>query len=164
MKYIDWVINREELKLYSLEKFDQEDGSIYGFIALNIGEFTIGFIEGADGTSEGDEDISFYVNQLINCGIALQRNDVFSVRLLNSNLIEIRVHLDESVIVEVCDIQNDIIEFACELSLDEFISEIESAYLKFINDIKDINESILKSKLIRNTSALYESFLKMLDC
>lgn len=34
MKYIDWLINREELKSYSLEEFNRDDGSVYGFMVL----------------------------------------------------------------------------------------------------------------------------------
>lgn len=163
MKYIDWVINREELKSYSLEGFNQDDGSLYGFMVLNLGEYTIGSIEDSNETSDGDEDISFYVDQLIKCGISLLKGDMFSVGLLNSNLLEIRVHLDKSVIVEVHDMQCNISIYTYDLSMDDFISEIKSAYMKYIDDVKEINESILQSKLICNTSALYENFLKTLE-
>lgn len=163
MKYIDWVTNREELKSYSLEEFDQDDGSIYGFMVLKLGDFSLGFISSAVETSDGDEDISFYVDQLIKCGISLLKGDMFSVGLLNSNLLEIRVHLDKSVIVEVHDMQCNISIYTYILSLDGFISEIKSAYMKYIDDVKKINESILQSKLICNTSALYENFLKTLE-
>ena len=159
MKYIDWVINCEELKSYSLEEFNRDDGSVYGFMDLRLGGFTIGSLEGAAKESEGDEDISFYVDQLIKCGIALLRDDEFKVGLLNSNLLEIRVHMDKSAVVEVWNIQNDKKEFTYELSLEDVISEIKSAYLKYINDVKTINESILQSKLIKNTAALFEDFM-----
>ena len=162
MKYINWKINRDELKNYSLEGFNQDDGSLYGFMVLNLGEYTIGSIEDSNETSDGDEDISFYVDQLIKCGISLLKGDMFSVGLLNSNLLEIRVHLDKSVIVEVHDMQCNISIYTYDLSLDDFISEIKSAYMKYIDDVKEINESILQSKLICNTSALYETFLKTL--
>ena len=162
MKYIDWLINREELKSYSLEEFNRDEGSVYGFMVIKLGGFTLGFIDGA-GEREGDEDISFYVDQLIKCGIALQRGEVFKVGLLNSNLLEIRVHKDKTVLVEVWDIHNDTKRFTYELSLVDFISEIESAYLKYISDVKEINESILQSKLIKNTSVLYETFIKTLE-
>lgn len=160
MKYIYWVINREELKSYSLDEFDQDDGSIYGFLVFKLGDFSLGFISSAVETSDGDEDISFYVDQLIKCGISLLKGDMFSVGLLNSNLLEIRVHLDKSVIVEVHDMQCNISIYTYDLSLDDFISEIKSAYMKYIDDVKEINESILQSKRVCNTSALYENFLK----
>ena len=79
MKYIDWVINREELKSYSLEEFDQDDCSIYGLMVLKLGDSSIGFISSAVETNDGDEDISFYVDQLIKCGIALLKVAMFSV-------------------------------------------------------------------------------------
>lgn len=106
MKYIDWLINREELKSYSLEEFNRDEGSVYGFMVLKLGGFTLGLIDGA-GEREGDEDISFYVNQLIKCGIALRRGEAFKVGLLNSNLLELRVHMNKFVVVEVWNIQND---------------------------------------------------------
>jgi hypothetical protein len=162
MKYIDWLINREELKSYSLEEFNRDDGSVYGFMVLKLGGFTLGFIDGA-GEREGDEDISFYVNQLIKCGIALQRGEVFKVGLLNSNLLEIRVNMDKTVVVEVWNIYKENKEYTYELSLVDVISEIESTYLKYISDIKEINESLLQSKLTKNTSVLYETFMKTLE-
>lgn len=162
MKYIDWVINSEELKSHSLEEFNYDSGSVYGFMVLKLDGYTLGFMEAACGAGEGDEDISFYVDQLIKCGIALLKGDMFSVGLLNSNLLEIRVHLNKSVIVEVCDMQSNTNEYTYELSLEDLISEIKSAYLKYINDVKEINESLLLSKLIKNTSELYEVFLNTL--
>lgn len=162
MNYIDWLINRKELKLCSLEEFNQDVASVYGFMVLKLGEYTLGFIDYSE-ENEGDEDISFYVDQLIKCGIALQRNEVFKVSLLNSNLLEIRVHLEKTVVVEVWNVQNDIKEYTYELSLVDVISEIESAYLKYISDVKGINESILQSKLIKNTSLLYEHLIKTLE-
>jgi len=162
MKYIDWLINREELKSYSLEEFNRDDGSVYGFMVLKLGGFTLGFIDAAE-ESEGDEDISFYVDQLIKCGIALQRGEVFKVGLLNRNLLEIRVHMDKTVVVEVWNIYKENKEYTYELSLIGVISEIESAYLKYISDIKEINESLLQSKLTKNTSVLYETFMKTLE-
>lgn len=162
MKYIDWLINREELKSYSLEEFNRDEGSVYGFMVLKLGGFTLGFIDATE-ESEGDEDISFYVDQLIKCGIALQRGEVFKVGLLNSNLLEIRVHMDKTVVVEVWNIYKENKEYSYELSLVDVISEIESAYLKYISDVKEINESLLQSKLTKNTSVLYETFMKTLE-
>ena len=54
MKYIYWMINRDELKSYSLEEFDHDDGSIYGFMVLKLGEYIIGSIESSSETTEGD--------------------------------------------------------------------------------------------------------------
>ena len=162
MKYIDWLINREELKSYSLEEFNRDDGSVYGFMVLKLGGFMLGFIDGA-GEREGDEDISFYVNQLIKCGIALLRGEAFKVGLLNSNLLELRVHMNKFVVVEVWNIQNDTKKYTYELSLVDVISEIESAYLKYISEVKEINEDLLQSKLTKNTSELYETFMKLLE-
>ena len=88
---------------------------------------------------------------------------MFSLGLINSNLLEIRVHLDKAVIVEVHDMQCNINKYTYDLSLDDFISEIKSAYMKYIDDVKEINESILQSKLIHNTTGLYETFLKELE-
>lgn len=163
MKYIYWMINRDELKSYSLEEFDHDDGSIYGFMVLKLGEYIIGSIESSSETTEGDEDISFYVDQIIKCGIEMQKGNMFSLGLINSNLLEIRVHLDKAVIVEVHDMQCNINKYTYDLSLDDFISEIKSAYMKYIDDVKEINESILQSKLIHNTTVLYETFLKELE-
>lgn len=162
MKYIDWLINREELKSYSLEEFNRDEGSVYGFMVLKLGGFTLGFIDATE-EGEGDEDISFYVDQLIKCGIALQRGEVFRVGLLNRNLLEIRVHMDKTVVVEVWNIYKENKEYTYELSLVDVISEIQSAYLKYISDVKEVNESILQSKLTKNTSVLYETFMKTLE-
>lgn len=48
MKYIDWLINREELKSYSLEEINRDEGSVYGFMVLKLGGFTLGFIDAAE--------------------------------------------------------------------------------------------------------------------
>lgn len=66
--FIDWNINREELKSYSLNEFDKEDGSVYGFMVLKLGEYHLGYLKSDTGLLEGDEDISFYVDKLIGCG------------------------------------------------------------------------------------------------
>ena len=78
--FIDWDINREELKSYSLDEFDNEDGSIYGFMVLKLGEYHLGYLKSDTGLFEGDEDISCDVDKLIGCGIAILTGEDYSIR------------------------------------------------------------------------------------
>lgn len=162
MKYVDWRINREELKSYSLAEFDNEDGSIYGFMTLKLGDFQIGYLDDSN-TLEGDEDISFYIDAFIKCGQSILNDESYNVKLLHRNLLEIKVIFHNPIIVEIWNIYEDKKVFSYTLSKDEMISEIKRMYIKYIEDIEEINACLLNSKSVSRTIQLYDDFLKHLS-
>ena len=161
--YIKWKINNQELSEYSLEEFDKNDESVYGFMLLELGDFQLGYLDEDNDLCEGNEDIAYYIDKLIECGSALLEGRKFKVLLLNSNLLEIHVAMNQNVKIEVVNIMNKDVEYDYTINLDELISEIKNDYAKYIEDIKEINECILKSKLISETDRVYRDFLMLLD-
>lgn len=160
--YLDWTINYDELKNYSLTEFDNEDGAVYGCIVLKLGKYQIGHLTNSITINEGNDDISFYVDNLIICGIHILKGNPFKLGLLSSNLLEISVEFNESVIINIFNKSDRIIEYTYTLSLENMIFEIKSVYEKYIKDIKDTNESLLQSKLISKTMEIYEEFLELI--
>ena len=163
--FIDWEINKEELKSYSLAEFDKEDGSVYGFMVLKLGKYRLGNLSNDLESAKGDEDISFYVDELIRCGIAILKGEEYCIRLLNSNLLEVRVAWKtdvEGVVIEIWDTSTDKTEWKYIIRKLDLIHEVRRVYDKYIEDVKAINESILKSKSFAKTAENYKSFLKHL--
>lgn len=89
--YIDWKFN-DEAENISLEEFEKDNESFFGFMTLKLGDYQLGYLDKLSPFDEGDEDISYYINSLIRCGITLLLGQDFKIQLLGSNLLEIRVH------------------------------------------------------------------------
>ena len=100
--YIDWKFNNEAENI-SLEEFEKENESFFGFMTLKLGDYQLGHLDKLSPFDEGDEDISYYINSLIKCGITLLLGQDFKIQLLGSNLLEIRVHKYIDVNVKVSD-------------------------------------------------------------
>lgn len=170
--YIEWEINKEELKSYSLEEFN-EDGDIWGFMILNLGDYQLGCLSDifdVDEESnidkellEGDDLIAYNIDNLIKCGISLLKNKSFKFHLLDYNKVEFHVVWDEDVKIEMIDYFTKELFYFYSISFDDLVAEIKTDYTKYINDIKEINEVILQSKMLKNTSRLYDEFLNLLD-
>ena len=158
--FIDWNINREELKSYSLNEFDKEDGSVYGFMVLKLGEYHLGYLKSDTGLFEGDEDISFYVDKLIGCGIAILKGEDYSIRLLHRNLLEVHVTTNNGVEIEIWNTRTNNTEWKYIIRKTELLAEIRRVYSKYIADVKDINENVLKSESFIRTAELYDKFLE----
>lgn len=159
--FIDWEINNDELKSYSLEEFDKENGSVYGFMVLKLGKYHLGYLKKDSVLHEGDEDISFYIDKLIRCGIAILKGEDYCFRLLNSNLLEVHVTMSNGVEIEIWNTGTNNTEWKYIIRKTELLAEIRRVYSKYIADVKDINESVLKSILFVRTADLYNKFLKM---
>ena len=55
--YINWK-NNNEAENISLEEFENDYESFFGFIMLKLGDFQLGYLEQKSPFDEGDEDIS----------------------------------------------------------------------------------------------------------
>lgn len=170
--YIEWEINKEELKSYSIEDFN-EDGDIWGFMMLKLGDYQLGYLSDIFDSAEkseidkelleGDDLIAYNIDNLIKCGISLLKNKSFKFHSLDYNKVEFHVVWDEDVKIELINCYTKELFYRYSISFGELVTEIKTDYTKYINDIKEINEVILQSKMLKNTSMLYDEFLNLLD-
>lgn len=159
---INWIIN-DEVKGITLEEFERDYESIYGFMMINMGGFELGYLDKKSSFNEGDEDISYYLNSLIKCGITLLLGQDFRVQLIASNLLEIRVSYYRDVSIAVVQTKTEEILYSGNISFKEFSDEILNNYEKYINSIRKLNISLLKSQAVRSTVMYYEIYKKLLD-
>lgn len=159
---INWIIN-DEVKGITLEEFERDYESIYGFMMINMGGFELGYLDKKSSFNEGDEDISYYLNSLIKCGITLLLGQDFRVQLIASNLLEIRVSYYRDVSIAVVQTKTEEILYSGNISFKEFSDEILNNYEKYINSIRKLNISLLKSQTVRSTVMYYEIYKKLLD-
>ena len=159
---INWIIN-DEVKGITLEEFERDYESIYGFMMINLGGFELGYLDKKSSFNEGDEDISYYLNSLIKCGITLLLGQDFKVQLIASNLLEIRVSYYRDVSINVVQTKTEEILYSGNISFKEFSDEILNNYEKYINSIRKLNISLLKSQTVRSTVMYYEIYKKLLE-
>ena len=159
---INWIIN-DEVKGITLEEFERDYESIYGFMMINLGGFELGYLDKKSSFDEGDEDISYYLNSLIKCGITLLLGQDFKVQLIASNLLEIRVSYYRDVSINVVQTKTEEILYSGNISFKEFSDEILNNYEKYINSIRKLNISLLKSQTVRSTVMYYEIYKKLLE-
>ena len=160
--HINWNINNE-IENISLEEFENDYQSFFGFIMLKLGDYQLGYLNKRYSFDEGDEDISYYIDSLIKCGITLLLGQDFRVHLLASNLLEIRVSYYRDVSIAVVQTKTEEILYSGNISFKEFSDEILNNYEKYINSIRKLNISLLKSQTVRRTVMYYEIYKKLLD-
>ncbi len=152
--YINWKLNNEA-EDYSLEEFENE--SFYGFIMLKLGDYQLGSLD------EGDDDISYYINGLIKCGITLLLGQDFKLQLLRSNLLEIQVHRYIDVNIKVVHTETKEVLCSFDIAFKYLLEEINYNYQKYIKDIQEINSDFLKAKTVSQAVQYYEILMKLLD-
>ena len=160
--YIDWKFNKEAENI-SLEEFEKENESFFGFMTLKLGDYQLGYLDKISPFDEGDEDISYYINSLIKCGITLLLGQDFKIQLLGSNLLEIRVHRYIDVNVKVVYDETQDVECSFDSTFIDLLAEIEENYRKYIEAIREMNSELLKSKTVSRIVKLYEILMKLLE-
>ena len=66
---LEWRIT-DDISNLSVKEFDAEWNGIYGFMQLKIFKYC-GFIPGEDYRLEGDDNIEYYIDELVECGICI---------------------------------------------------------------------------------------------
>ena len=158
--YINWKLNNEA-ENYSLEEFKNE--SFYGLIMLKLGDFQLGSLDKRYPLDEGDDDISYYINGLIKCGITLLLGQDFKIQLLGSNLLEIQAHRYIDVNIKVVHIETKEVLCSFDIAFKDLLEEIEENYQKYIKDIQEINSDFLKAKTVSLAVQYHEILVKLLD-
>lgn len=159
--YINWTFNNE-IENISLEEFEKDYESFFGFIMLKLGDYQLGYLDKSYPFDEGDEDISYYINSLIKCGITLLLGQDFKIQLLSSNLLEIQVHRYINVNIKVVHKETNEVLCSYDMTFKELIEEIDEKYKKYIRDIKKMNSPLLKSKTVRAASKYYDILMSLL--
>lgn len=157
--FTNWIINRKETEDSTLEEFNNGDVSIWGFLSLQIGEYQLGDMADSTVVEEGDSDIEYCVNKMIECGISLLKGREFIVACLISNLLEIHASYGDVVKISIVNISNNETEYIYIMDISDFITEIKFVYAKYIEDVREINEDILNTQFIARTNDLYRDFL-----
>ena len=160
--YINWKINNEAENV-SLEEFENDYESFFGFMMLKIGDYQLGYLDKRSPFDEGDEDISYYINSLIECGITLLLGQDFKIQLLRSNLLEIQVHRYIDVNIKVVHEETRDVLYSFDITFKDLLEEIEENYKKYIRDIQEMNKELLKSKTVSLADKYYEVFMKLLE-
>lgn len=161
--FIEWKFN-DEAKGISLEEFERDNEDFFGYMMIKLGDYQLGWAEKSCPIDEGDDDISYYINSLIKCGIAMLIYQDYKVHLLGSNLLEIRTHRCEhdNINITVFRIDTKKIVYSYEITYRELIDEINENYKKYINGIQEMNRELLESKTVKNTIKYYDDFTRLL--
>lgn len=160
--YINWKFNNEAENI-SLEEFEKDYESFFGFIMLKLGDYQLGYLDKRFPYDEGDEDISYYINSLIECGITLSLGQDYKIHLLASNLLEIQVHRYINVNIKVVHKESNEVLCSYDMTFKELIEEIEENYNKYIRDIQKMNSTLLESKTVSLAIKYYEILKSLLE-
>lgn len=161
--YLSWKFNNEAEEI-SLEEFERENEFIYGFIMLKLGDYQLGYIAASSPYDEGDENISSYIIDLIQCGIVLYLGQEFKIQLLSSNLLDIQAKINgKNVDIKVVHNKLNEVEFSYEILFKDLIEEIKDNYHKYIGEIQKMNSDLLESRIVKLTNKYYEILMKLLN-
>lgn len=160
--HISWKFNNEANDI-SLEEFERDYESFFGFIMLKLGDYQLGCLHKKYPSDEGDEDISYYINSLIKCGITILLGQDYKIQILASNLLEIQVHRYRNVNIKVVNKESNDVLCSYDMTIKDLIEEIEENYKKYIRDIQEMNSTLLKSKAVSLAVKYYEILMRLLE-
>ena len=160
--YIDFKLN-DEAKGVSLEEFEKEYETFYGYIMIKLGNYKLGCADKKYPGDEGDDDISYYIKNLIKCGITLLLGQQFRVQLLDHNLLEIHVYWDINVNIEVVNTETRKKECSYKISFRDLKNEIDKNFKKYINDVNIKNPNLLGAKTIKKAVLYFDIFNKLYE-
>lgn len=160
--YIEWKFN-DEARGLSLEEFERDNEDFFGYMMLKLGDYQLGWAEKSSPIDEGDENISYYIISLIKCGITLLLGQEFKVQLISSNLLEIHVHSDMGVYIDVIRIDSNEILCSYNITFRELKDEIMKNYQKYIDEIQRTNRDLIEARVVKNTMKYYDIFTRLLD-
>lgn len=161
--YIEWRIN-DEIKGISLEEFEKDYESFFGYMMLKLGNYHLGWMDNKSPIDEFyEEDISLYLISLIKCGITLMLGQDFKVKLSRSNLLEIQVHRKGKVYISIVHTDKNEVLYSYGIAFSELIDEIKENYQKYINEIQMINSELIEARVVRIAKEYYDIFIKLLN-
>lgn len=100
---------------------------------------------------------------MIKCGITLLLGQEFKVQLISSNLLEIHVHSDMGVYIDVIRIDSNEILCSYNITFRELKDEIMKNYQKYIDEIQRTNRDLIEARVVKNTMKYYDIFTRLLD-
>lgn len=157
--YLKWRIT-DDISSLTVKEFNEERNGIYGFIKLNIDKDEVGYIPPLNCELEGNDDISFWVQNSIECGIALLKNEKFECELLSLNLLKIYVVPEENVEIMLKH-EDRYIKWEHTIPYDLVYKEIFEIFEKFEKEIIQINKSLLETNIIKRIITLFNEYEKM---
>lgn len=160
--YLEWKLNDEVIGL-SLEDFEKDYESFFGYMMIKLGDFTLGYSEKRFTDDEGDVDISYYIDNLIECGITILLGQKFSMRLLDNNLLGLNVNFDYRVHISVVHVETGEVDYSFEIKFEDLKNEIDKNLKKYIKEVNDKNRALLNSKTVKRTILLYDIFIKLFE-
>ena len=89
--------------------------------------------------------------------------DALDLNALPRNLLELRVHRYKDVNIQVVHKETQEVQCSFDISFEELLEEIEENYKKYIRDIREINNKLIKSKTVRMSVKYYDILTELLE-
>ncbi len=157
--YLNWRIT-DDLSGLTVKEFNEEWNGIYGFMELKIDKDVVGYIPPLNCELEGNENISFWVQNVIECGIALLNNECYKCQLLSLNLLTIYITPKRTVEI-LLKHEDGHIEWKQELPYYKIYNEIFEVYKRFENEIIEINNLLLETNTLKRINYLFKEYERL---
>lgn len=160
--FLSWRVT-DSLSGVTIEEFNKDYNGLHGFIKFQMDNNSIGFIPEESVPLDGDSDILYYIKKLIECGLAIYKNETIDISLLSYNMLKICVRYDNVVLVDVKKIENNSLVWRGQTTIDKLVDEINSNYCDICKFIEKCNPVLFKTELMQNLLILYRDFHELLS-
>ena len=147
---IEWIIT-DELTNVSKQEFDLEWNGIYGYFQMTINDKMVGCCPNREliFDEEGNEDITYWLEELLQAKQMLEEGKEYKFNLLSLNLVGLEFSKRNSANVRMFYNETDETIWSEQIDFNKFGEEIVRSTNEFINIIREKNPSLLECNIIK---------------
>ncbi len=147
---IEWIIT-DELRDVSKQEFDLEWNGIYGYFQMTINDKTVGYFPNREFiyNEEGNEDITYWLEELLQANKKLDEGNEYKFDLLSLNLVALEFSKNDSVNVRLFYKETGETIWREHIEFNKFSEEIVRSTNLFIDTIREKNLSLLECNIIK---------------
>lgn len=151
MVKIKWIIT-DSIETIDLNKFNTEWNGIYGYFEMIINDKLLGFCPNREllDVEEGNEDILYWLSELSDGLINLNKGKSYGIQLLSMNLAKIVLKKNDKLTVSLVKSDGNEIIWSEKITIQEWHDEVIVNLEKFLKKIKEINADLLDNKLVKS--------------
>lgn len=146
---INWRIT-DSIKDITLEQFESEGETIYGFIMTTIFDPPLGYIPDAEIPLEGDSELVYWMQLLLRVGDAIKSKTDYTFRLLSFDMLAVNITCKEKIEISLTSLQDGTCVSCTQMACDEGLNEVTKTVESFIKYIEKENFILLESRKIKS--------------
>ena len=155
MVRIRWIIT-DDIKNVDFYEFSSEWNGIFGYFEIRVNNRVVGFYPDRElfPNEDGNEDISYWLNKLLDGIMQLDMRKEYEIQLLSMNLLKLVFNKRNVLVISLVNTQTNDMIWSERIPYEEMYDEIRKNIRSFIREINNLNPALLEAGLIKELTQI----------